>query len=54
MDPKTDPKKPHFKVQLRECPVCKHVWSAHNEDGACQTKDCWCLYHPPEEDVEAE
>lgn len=49
-----EPKRPRFTVRLQECPVCKHAWARHNEEGACQVKDCWCVYNPPEEDVEVE
>ena len=48
------PEKPRFEVRLRDCPVCKHLWSKHDEKGACTEKDCWCLYDPRQEDVEAQ
>ena len=54
VNPEPPDPRPKFKVRLKECPVCKHPWPSHDDQGACTEKDCWCLYQPPEEDVEAE
>ncbi|MBI5200867.1 MAG: hypothetical protein HY925_04705 [Elusimicrobia bacterium] len=54
MNSSPDEATPRFTVRLKDCPVCRHPWPKHDEKGACTEKDCWCLYHPPEEDVEQE
>ena len=54
MRPDPPGEKPRFTVRLKECPVCLHPWNLHDERGACRQKDCWCLYNPPEENVELE
>lgn len=50
----SEPDKPKLRVRLKECPLCRHLWERHDENGACREEGCWCLYHPPEEDVELE
>ena len=54
MESQPEPKNPPLAARIQECPVCRHALASHDEEGACRIKDCWCLYHPPEGDIEVE
>ena len=38
-----------MKIPLKDCPICKHPMSKHDEKGACTVENCWCLYDPDQE-----
>jgi len=36
-------------LKIKDCPICKHPMSKHDEKGACTVENCWCLYNPDQE-----